>query len=407
MKKTFSLAASLVTTAAIFACGTATAQQINVKVGVLTDMSSLYADVTGPGSVTAAKMAAADFMKDHPNFKVEVLAGDHQNKADVGTSIANQWYDRDNVDVILDVPNSGVALAINEVTRQKNKVFVGSGPASSDLTGAKCSPNTVHWTYDTWMLANGTGKAIVKTGGDTWFFLTADYAFGQALERDTTAVVEANGGKVLGKVRHPINTNDFSSFLLQAQSSKAKVIGLANAGGDTINSIKQAAEFGIVKGGQSLAGLLVFASDINALGLNTAQGLIFTETWYWDQNDANRAWTKRWMKERNVTDKVPTMNMAGVYAGTLHYLKAVAALKSTADGKAVVAEMKKLPTDDPLFGKGTIRADGRKIHPAYLFEVKKPSESKYFGDFYKVRATIPADQAFRPLKEGGCPLVSG
>jgi branched-chain amino acid transport system substrate-binding protein len=407
MKKTFGLAASLVTTAAIFACGTATAQQLNVKVGVLTDMSSLYADVTGPGSVTAAKMAATDFMKDHPNVKVEVVAGDHQNKADVGSNIANQWYDTDKVDVILDVPNSGVALAIAEITRQKNKVFVGSGPASSDLTGAKCSPNTVHWTYDTWMLANGTGKAIVKTGGDTWFFLTSDYAFGHALERDTSAVVEANGGKVLGKVRHPINTNDFSSFLLQAQSSKAKVIGLANAGGDTINSIKQAAEFGIVKGGQSLAGLLVFASDINALGLNTAQGLIFTETWYWDQNDANRAWTKRWMTERKVTDKVPTMNMAGVYAGTLHYLKAVTALKSTADGKAVVAEMKKQPTDDPLFGKGTIRADGRKIHPAYLFEVKKPSESKYFGDFYKVRATIPADQAFRPLKDGGCPLVSG
>jgi branched-chain amino acid transport system substrate-binding protein len=265
----------------------------------------------------------------------------------------------------------------------------------------------VHWTYDTWMLANGTGKAIVKTGGDTWFFLTSDYAFGHALERDTSAVVEANGGKVLGKVRHPINTNDFSSFLLQAQSSKAKVIGLANAGGDTINSIKQAAEFGIVKGGQSLAGLLVFASDINALGLNTAQGLIFTETWYWDMNDANRAWTKRWAAERKVTDKVPTMNMAGVYAGTLHYLKAVAALKSTADGKAVVAEMKKQPTDDALFGKGTIRADGRKLHPAYLFEVKKPSESKHFGDFYKVRATIPAEEAFRPLKEGGCPLVSG
>lgn len=403
MNKTISLAAL----AAIFACGTAAAQQINVKVGVLTDMSSLYADVTGPGSVTAARMAAADFMKDHPAVKVEVVAGDHQNKADVGSNIANQWYDIDKVDVILDVPNSGVALAISEITRQKNKVFVGSGPASSDLTGAKCSPNTVHWTYDTWMLANGTGKAIVKTGGDTWFFLTSDYAFGHALERDTAAVVEANGGKVLGKVRHPINTNDFSSFLLQAQSSKAKVIGLANAGGDTINSIKQAAEFGIVKGGQSLAGLLVFASDINALGLNTAQGLIFTETWYWDQNDANRAWTKRWMAERKTTDKVPTMNQAGVYAGTLHYLKAVTALKSAADGKTVVAEMKKQPTDDLLFGKGTIRADGRKIHPAYLFEVKKPSESKYFGDFYKVRATIPADQAFRPLKEGGCPLVSG
>jgi len=386
---------------------TASAQQMNVKIGVLTDMSSLYADVTGPGSVAAARMAAADFMKDNPNVKIEVISGDHQNKADIGTNIANQWYDVEKVDLIIDVPNSGVALAVNEVTRAKNKVFIGSGPASSDLTGAKCSPNTVHWTYDTWMLANGTGKAIVKTGGDTWFFLTSDYAFGHALERDTAAVVEKNGGKVLGKVRHPINTNDFSSFLLQAQSSKAKVIGLANAGGDTINSIKQASEFGIVKGGQSLAGLLVFASDIVSLGLPTAQGLIFTETWYWDQNDANRAWTKRWMTERKATDKVPTMNMAGVYAGTLHYLKAISALKNKDDGKAVVAKMKEIPTDDPLFGKGTIRPDGRKLHPAYLYEVKKPSESKYFGDLYKVRATIPADEAFRPLKEGNCPLVSG
>ena len=393
--------------AALLACGTANAQQTSVKIGVLTDMSSLYADVTGPGSLIAAKMAAADFMKDHPNVKVEVVGGDHQNKADVGTNLANQWFDTEKVDMIVDVPNSGVALAISQVAGQKNKVFVGSGPASSDLTGAKCNANTVHWTYDTWMLANGTGKAIVKTGGDTWFFLTSDYAFGHALERDTAAVVEANGGKVLGKVRHPINTADFSSFLLQAQSSKAKVIGLANAGGDTINSIKQAAEFGIVKGGQSLAGLLVFASDVNALGLQTAQGLIFTETWYWDLNDNNRAWTKRWQAERNATGKVPTMNQAGVYAGTLHYLKAVTALKSAADGKAVVAEMKKQPTDDALFGKGSIRADGRKLHPAYLFEVKKPSESKYFGDFYKTRATIPADEAFRPLKDGGCPLVSG
>ncbi|MGC2113404.1 MAG: ABC transporter substrate-binding protein, partial [Pseudolabrys sp.] len=253
--------------AVVLACGTATAQQINVKIGVLTDMSSLYADATGPGSVLAAKIAAADFMKDHPNFKVEVISGDHQNKADIGTQLANQWYDVEKVDMIADVPNSGVALAISQVTRDKNKVFVASGPASSDLTGPKCSPNTVHWTYDTWMLANGTGKAVVKTGGDTWFFLTSDYAFGHALERDTMAVVEKNGGKVLGKVRHPINTNDFSSFLLQAQASKAKVIGLANAGGDTINSIKQASEFGIVKGGQSLAGLLVFATDVNALGL--------------------------------------------------------------------------------------------------------------------------------------------
>jgi branched-chain amino acid transport system substrate-binding protein len=396
---------SLIALAIVLACGTASAEQINVKIGVLTDMSSLYADDTGPGSVIAAKLAAADFMKDHPNVKVEVISADHQNKADVGSQIANQWYDVDRVDMIVDVPNSGVALAINSITAQKNKVFVGSGPASSDLTGPKCTANTVHWTYDTWMLANATGKATVKNGGDTWFFLTADYAFGHALERDTSAVVVANGGKVLGAVRHPINNNDFSSFLLQAQSSKAKVIGLANAGGDTINAIKQAAEFGIVKGGQSLAGLLVFAPDVGALGLPTAQGLMLTETWYWDLNDANRAWTKRWDKERNSPGKVPNMNMAGVYGGTLHYLKAVTALKSATDGKAVVAEMKKMPTDDPLFGKGTIRADGRKLHPAYLFEVKKPSESKYPGDFYKLRATIPADEAFRPLKDGNCPLV--
>jgi branched-chain amino acid transport system substrate-binding protein len=263
----------------------------------------------------------------------------------------------------------------------------------------------VHWTYDTWMLANGTGKALVKTGGDTWFFLTADYAFGHALEGDTAAAVEANGGKVLGKVRHPLNTSDFSSFLLQAQASKAKIIGLANAGGDTINSIKQGAEFGIVKGGQKFAGLLVFASDVNGLGLQAAQGLTLTETWYWDANDANRAWTKRWQQER--PGKFPTMVQAGVYSAVTHYLKAVSALKSSADGKAVVAKMKEIPTDDPLFGKGTVRADGRKIHDAYLFEVKKPEESKYPGDFYHLRATIPAAEAFRPLKGGGCPLVSG
>jgi branched-chain amino acid transport system substrate-binding protein len=389
------------------AAGTAQAQQINVKIGVLTDMSSLYADNSGPGSVTAGKMAAADFMKDHPNVKVEVVSGDHQNKADVGTNIANQWFDVDKVDMIVDVPNSGVAMAVSQVASQKNKVFIGSGPASSDLTGPKCNANTVHWTYDTWMLANGTGKAVVKTGGDTWFFLTSDYAFGYALERDTSAVVKANGGKVLGAVRHPINNSDFSSFLLQAQASKAKIIGLANAGGDTINSIKQGAEFGIVKGGQKFAGLLVFASDINALGLDIAQGLIFTETFYWDTNDQTRAWTKRWHAERKDDNKVPTMNQAGVYSGTLHYLKAVAALKSAADGKAVVAEMKKLPAEDEVYGKSTVRADGRVLHPAYLFEVKKPSESKYKHDFYHLRATIPADEAFRPLKDGGCPLVSG
>src|SRR4051794_38357413 len=329
MKRVIGLAAL----AFAMASGNASAQQLNLKIGVLTDMSSLYADATGQGSVIAAKMAAADFMKDHPNVKAEVVVGDHQNKPDIGSQIANQWFDVDHVEMIVDVPNSGVALAISQVAAQKNKVFVGSGPASSDLTGPKCNANTVHWTYDTWMLANGTGKAVVKTGGDTWFFLTSDYAFGHALERDTSAVVEKNGGKVLGKVRHPLNTNDFSSFLLQAQASKAKVIGLANAGGDTINSIKSGAEFGIVRGGQKFAGLLVFASDVNALGLQTAQGLTLTETWYWDANDTNRAWTKRWQAER--PGKFPTMVQAGVYAGVTHYLKAVAALKSSADGKAV------------------------------------------------------------------------
>jgi branched-chain amino acid transport system substrate-binding protein len=401
MKRIWSLAAIV----AALACGTAQAQQINVKIGVLSDMSSLYADIGGPGSVAAAKMAIADFTANNKDVKVELVSGDHQNKPDVGSQLANQWFDVDKVDMIIDVPNSGVALAVSEVTRQKNKVFIVSGAAASDLTGPKCNANTVHWTYDTWMLANGTGTAMVKTGGDSWFFLTADYAFGHALERDTAAVVVKNGGKVVGQVRHPLNTNDFSSFLLQAQASKAKVIGLANAGGDTINSIKQASEFGIVKGGQSLAGLLVFASDVAALGLPTAQGLALTETWYWDANDINRTWTKRWQQER--AGKFPTMIHAGVYAGITHYLKAVVALKSAADAKAVVGKMKEMPTDDPLFGKGTIRADGRKIHDAYLFEVKKPEESKYPGDFYKTRATIPAAEAFRPLKDGGCPLVSG
>jgi branched-chain amino acid transport system substrate-binding protein len=370
-------------------------------------MSSLYADIGGPGSVAAAKLAIADFTKDHPNVKVDLISGDHQNKPDIGSNVANQWFDVDKVDLIIDVPNSGVALAVSQIAANKNRVFIVSGAAASDLTGPKCNANTLHWTYDTWNLANGTGTAMVKTGGDTWFFLTSDYAFGHALERDTMGAVEKAGGKVLGKVRHPINTSDFSSFLLQAQSSKAKVIGLANAGGDTINSIKQGAEFGIVKGGQKFAGLLVFASDVNALGLQTAQGLTLTETWYWDLNDANRAWTKRWQAERNAAGKFPTMVQAGVYSGVLHYLKAVAAQKSAADGKAVVAEMKKLSTDDALFGKSVIDANGRKRHDAYLFEVKAPSESKHPGDFYTLKATIPAKDAFRDPKDSGCPLVSG
>jgi len=374
-----------------------------VKIGVLNDQSGLYADLGGQGSVIAAKMAVEDFTAKDKSLKVEVIFADHQNKPDVGTQIASKWFDAEGVDAIVDVPTSSVALAVNDVARAKNKVFIDSGAASSDLTGSKCSPNTVHWTYDTWMLANGTGKAIVKTGGDTWFFITADYAFGAALERDTSAVVVKNGGKVLGDVKVPLNTQDFSSFLLQAQASKAKIIGLANAGGDTINSIKQAAEFGIVKGGQNLAGLLVFLSDIHGIGLDKAQGLILTSTFYWDMNDQTRAWSKRFAALNG--GKEPTMVQAGVYAGVLHYLKAVSALKSDADGAKVVAEMKKLPTDDPLFGKGIIRADGRKIHPAYLYEVKKPSESKGPYDYYKLRATIPADEAFRPLNEGGCPLV--
>jgi branched-chain amino acid transport system substrate-binding protein len=403
MRKTLGLAAL----AAVLACGGANAQQLNVKIGVLSDMSSLYADIGGPGSVAAAKLAIADFTKDHPNVKVEMISGDHQNKPDIGTQIANQWFDVDKVDMIIDVPNSGVALAVSQVAANKNKVFIVSGAAASDLTGPKCNANTVHWTYDTWMLANGTGNAMVKTGGDSWFFLTADYAFGHALERDTSAAVEKAGGKVVGKVRHPLNTNDFSSFLLQAQSSKAKVVGLANAGGDTINSIKQAAEFGIVKGGQKLAGLLVFASDVNALGLNTAQGLTLTETWYWDANDTNRAWTKRWHEAGASASKYPTMIHAGVYAGILHYLKARLDMGAGEnDGKSVVAKMKATPTDDPLFGKGTIDAAGRKRHDAFLFEVKTPAESKHPGDFYKLKATIPAKDAFRDPKDSGCPLVN-
>jgi branched-chain amino acid transport system substrate-binding protein len=398
------LAASLAFAAAALFGTAAQAEDINVKLGVLSDMSSLYADIGGPGSVVAAKMAVEDFNPAAHGIKVEIVSADHQNKPDVGSNIARQWFDVDHVDAILDVPTSSVALAVADVTREKNKVFLVSGAASSDLTGPKCSPNTVHWTYDTWMLAHGTGGALVKTGGDTWFFLTADYAFGHALERDTTSVVQAAGGKVLGTVDHPLNTQDFSSFLLQAQASKAKVIGLANAGGDTINSIKQGAEFGITAGGQQFAGLLVFVTDVQALGLKTAQGLVLTETWYWDMNDANRAWTKRWQAERQ--GKFPSMVQAGVYSATLHYLKAVAALKSAADGKAVVNQMKAIPTDDPLFGKGYIRTDGRKIHPAYLFQVKKPEESKYPGDNYILRATIPAEEAFRPMKDDNCPMVT-
>jgi branched-chain amino acid transport system substrate-binding protein len=397
---------SLTALAVALGCPGAQAQYTDgtIKIGVMNDMSGTYADLGGQGSVIAARMAVDDFGVATKGMKVEIVGADHQNKPDVGSNIVRTWIDTDKVDVIVDVPTSSVALAVNEIVRVKNKVFLVTSAATSDLTGAKCTPNTIHWTYDTWALANGTGQAIVKTGGDTWFFLTANYAFGHALERDTAAVVVKNGGKVLGHVRHPFPATDFSSFLLQAQASKAKIIGLANAGADTINSIKQASEFGIVRGGQNLAALLAFITDVHALGLQTSQGLIMTEAWYWDLNDANREFAKKFAPQ--FKGVYPTMVHAGVYSAVTHYLKAVEALKSDAAGKAVVAKMKEMPTVDKLFGKGTVRADGRKIHPMYLVEVKKPVESKGPWDYFKVRATIPADRAFRPLSEGGCPLVN-
>jgi branched-chain amino acid transport system substrate-binding protein len=399
MKRLISLAALAIA----YGCASAQAQYTDgtIKIGVMNDMSGHY----GSGSVVAARMAVEDFGAAAKGLKVEIVGADHQNKPDVGSNIVRTWIDVDKVDVIVDVPTSSVALAVSEIVKDKNKVFLVSGAAASDLTGPKCTPNTIHWTYDTWALANGTGKAIVQTGGDTWFFLTANDGFFLALERDTAAVVKKSGGKVLGEVRHPVPGTDFSSFLLQAQASKAKIIGLANAGGDTINSIKQASEFGIVKGGQKLAGLLVFISDVKALGLPIAQGLIFTEAWYWDMNDVNREFAKKFAAQNKGI--YPSMIHAGVYSAVTHYLKAVSELKNDADGKAVVAKMKETPTDDKLFGKGTVRADGRKIHDMYLFEVKKPEESKGPWDLYHLRATIPAAEAFRPLKEGGCPLVTG
>jgi branched-chain amino acid transport system substrate-binding protein len=373
-----------------------------IRIGVMNDQSGTYADLAGPGSVVAARMAVEDFGAAKKGMKVEIVVADHQNKPEVGSGIARQWFDVDKVDAILDVPTSSVALAVNQVAREKNKVLIVSTGATSDLYGKACTPNSIHWTYDTWSLANGTGTAVVKTGGNTWFFLTADYAFGHALERDTEAVVLKNGGKVNGKVRHPFPSSDMSSFLLQAQTSKAKIIGLANAGADTINAIKQGAEFGIVKGGQQFAGLLVFLTDVHSLGLEVSQGLLLTESFYWDLNDQTRAYSRRFAKLHK--GAMPTMGQAGVYSAVLHYLKAVEALKSDA-GDKVVAKMKELPTDDPIFGKGRVRQDGRKIHNMYLFEVKKPSESKGAWDYYKLRSTIPQDQAFRPEKDGGCPLV--
>ena len=376
----------------------------SIKIGVLNDQSGTYADLAGPGSVWAAKKAVEDYCKANKcDAKIEVVFADHQNKPDVGSGITRKWFDVEQVDVVVDVPTSSVALAVNNIAKEKNKVFLVSGAAASDLTGPACTPNTVHWTYDTWALANGTGAALVKKGYNTWFFLTADYAFGAALERDTAAVVEKLGGKVVGRVKHPFPGQDFSSFLLQAQASKAKIIGLANAGADTINSIKQAAEFGIVQGGQNLAGLLVFITDVHAVGLKTAQGLIFTEAWYWDHNDANRAFAAEFAPANKGVH--PSMVHAGVYSSVTHYLKAVHALGSDADGAKVVAKMKEMPTEDRLMGKGTVRADGRKIHDMLLVEVKKPEESKKPWDYYKNITVIPAAEAFRPMNEGNCPLV--
>jgi branched-chain amino acid transport system substrate-binding protein len=350
-------------------------------------------------------MAVEDSGLGAKGWKIEVISGDHQNKPDVGVNIARQWIDTQKVDAIADTPNSGVALAVSNVVKEKNSVLLNNGGASADLTGKACNANTISYTYDTYMLANGTGKALTKAGGDTWFFLTADYAFGAALERDTSAVVTANGGKVLGGVKHPLNTSDFSSFLLQAQNSKAKIVGLANAGGDTTNAIKQASEFGLVEGGQKLAALLLFINDVHSLGLKTAHGLTFTESFYWDLNDQTRVWSKRF-QERVNNHAMPSMTQAGNYAAVLHYLKALDALGGNPhDGAKVVAKMKELPTDDPLFGKGPLRIDGRRIIPAYLFEVKKPEESKGPWDYYKLIATISAEDAAKPLEASECPLV--
>ena len=397
--------AALIAMAGIGFAAPALAQDKTVKIGVLNDMSSLYADIGGANSVVAVKMAVEDSGLFAKGWKIDVLSADHQNKPDVGVNMARQWFDVDKGDVITDTPNSGGALAVSNLVKEKNAVMLNSGAATADLTGKACTPNTVSFTFDTYMLANGTGKALTKAGGDTWFFLTSDYAFGYALERDTTTVVTANGGKVLGGVKHPINSSDFSSFLLQAQASKAKVIGLANAGGDTTNAIKQASEFGIVAGGQKLAALLLFINDVHSLGLKTAQGLSFTESFYWDMNDQTRAWSKRFQK-LSPKGTMPSMTVAGNYAAVLHYLKALEALGGNPhDGAKVVAKMKEIPTDDPLFGKGPLRIDGRRIIPAYLFEVKKPEESKYPWDYYKTIATIAPEDAAKPLEASECPLV--
>jgi branched-chain amino acid transport system substrate-binding protein len=387
----------------ILTCLPAHAEQNGVlRIGVLNDMSSVYADYQGPGSVVAAQLAVEDFAK-QSNRKVEILSADHQNKPDLGSSIARRWIDTEGVDMIIDVPNSAVALAVADIAREKNKVVIGSGAGTALLTGAKCSPNTVHWTYDTWAMGHGVARGVLQQGGKTWFFITADYAFGHDLEKQATEEVLAGGGKVLGAVRHPIATNDFSSFLLQAQASGAEVVALANAGGDTANSVKQAAEFKIGEK-QKVVALIFDVQTVPAVGIATTQGLIALNAFYWDMNDATRAWSKRF-QDRHAKKMMPNHMHAGVYAGALHYLKAVDKVGSPADGAAVVSAMKAMPTDDPLYGHGVVREDGRKVHPMHLLQVKTPAESKGDWDVFKIVGTIEADKAFRPLKDGGCPLV--
>jgi len=382
------------------------AQQLTdnvVKLGVLTDMSSLYSDINGPGAVIAVQMAIEDFGGMVDGKKIEIIQADVQNKADVAATIAGRWFDTEKVDAILGTGASSSSIATSRVANDKKKIYLATDPASSDITGKLCNPYTVHWVYDTFALANGTGSAVVKAGGKSWFFLTADYAFGYALQRDVAAVVAKSGGKVLGEVRHPINTNDFSSYLLQAQGSKAQVIGLANAGGDTINSIKQAAEFGIVKGGQKLAGLLVFITDVHSLGLERAQGLSLTEAFYWDLNDKTRAFSKRFAARHG--GKMPSSIQAGFYSAALQYLNAIKAA-GTDNSDAVMAKLKEIKWDDPVFGQSYIRADGRKMHDMYLFEVKKPSESKGPYDYYNLVSKMSAEEAFRPMDQGECPMVA-
>jgi branched-chain amino acid transport system substrate-binding protein len=373
-----------------------------LKIGVLTDMSGLYADVGGEGAVVAARMAVEDFGGKMFGTPIEIVSADHQNKADIGANKAREWFDTGKVDMAIEMLNSAVGLAVQGVGAEKKRITINTGAAASKLTGEACSPSGIHWVYDTYALAHGTAHQVVKNGGDSWFFLTADYAFGHNLEKDVTEVVKADGGKVLGSVRHPLNTADFSSFLLQAQSSKAKVIGMANAGGDTQNTIKQAAEFGIGKGGQSLAGLLVFLTDVHSVGLEKAQGMYLTTGWYWDSSDETRKWAQRFYDRHK--KRMPTMVQAGVYSGVMHYLKAVQAA-GTDDTDAVMAKMRATPVNDMFAKNGVVRADGLMQHDMYLAQVKKPSESKREWDYYRIVATIPGDKAYKPLSQSECPLL--